>query len=160
MEHQIDKARIADVAGIHKMVNKFADSGQMLHRPLAELYEHIRDFYVIRENEKVIACAALHVSWADLAEIKSLAVDTAFHHKRLGYRLVQTCVNEANDLGIEMVFSLTYFPEFFEKCGFSRAEKSSLPHKVWGECYHCPKFPNCDETAVVLHTSRRQACPT
>ena len=159
MENQIDKARIADVADIHKMINSFADSGQMLHRPLVELYENIRDFYVIRENDTVIACAALHVSWADLAEIKSLAVDSRHHRTGLGYRLVQTCVSEARELGIDMVFSLTYFPEFFKKCGFTKEDKASLPHKVWGECYHCPKFPNCDETAVVLRIKKDQSCP-
>ena len=24
-----------------------------------------------------------------------------------------------------------------------------MPHKVWGECMDCPKFPNCDEVAVI-----------
>jgi amino-acid N-acetyltransferase len=26
----------------------------------------------------------------------------------------------------------------------------TLSRKVWDECYRCPKFPNCDEIAVVL----------
>jgi amino-acid N-acetyltransferase len=29
--------------------------------------------------------------------------------------------------------------------------KEDLPHKVWWDCRHCPKFPNyCDESALVL----------
>jgi amino-acid N-acetyltransferase len=26
----------------------------------------------------------------------------------------------------------------------------ALPRKVWGECFRCPKFPNCDEVAVII----------
>ena len=64
----VEKARIQDVSQIHQLVNHFADKGEMLGRPLSELYENIRDFFVIRQDERVIACAALHVNWSDLAE--------------------------------------------------------------------------------------------
>ncbi len=59
---------------MHQLINSFAEKGEMLARPLSEIYENIRDYFVVREDEQVIACAALHVSWSDLAEIKSLAV--------------------------------------------------------------------------------------
>ena len=26
----------------------------------------------------------------------------------------------------------------------------SFPRKVWNECYRCPKFPGCEEIAMVL----------
>jgi amino-acid N-acetyltransferase len=146
----IEKATIKDVIQIQKLVNSFAERGQMLARPLSEIYENIRDFFVIREGAEVVACAALHISWSDLAEVKSLAVEVDHRRRKMGTALVRACVDEATALGITTVFCLTYQPEFFGTCGFNLVEKKELPHKVWGECYRCPKFPDCDESAMLF----------
>jgi amino-acid N-acetyltransferase len=151
MDYEIKKARISDASQIHRLVNHFADKGEMLPRALSEIYENIRDYFVVRQNEQVISCAALHINWADLAEIKSLAVTEEHQKQGIGDRMVTACLQEASELGIATVFCLTYNPEFFAKCGFSQVEKAELPHKVWGECFRCPKFPNCDESALVYH---------
>jgi len=147
----VEKARIKDVAQMHQLVNSFADKGEMLARPLSELYENIRDYFVVRDGERVIACGALHVSWSDLAEIKSVAVAEDNQDKGVGARLVEACLGEARELGIPTVFCLTYKPAFFERFGFSQVDKMELPRKVWTECYRCPKFPNCDEVALICH---------
>ena len=144
-----EKARVSDVPQIHKLVNSFADNGEMLTRPLSEIYENIRDYFVVRKGERVIACAALQVSWADLAEIKSLAVAEDCQKRSIGGQIVGVCLKEAKELGISIVFCLTYKPVFFEKRGFSRVDKSELPQKVWGECYRCSKYPDCDEVALI-----------
>jgi len=146
-----EKARVSDVSQMHKLINSFADKGEMLARSLSEIYENIRDYFVVREGERVIACVALHVSWSDLAEIKSLAVAEDCQQQGIGDQLVEACLKEAKELGIPTVFCLTYKPAFFEKGGFSQVDKAELPHKVWGECYRCPKFPNCDEVALIYH---------
>ncbi len=146
-----EKARISDAAQMHKLINYFADKGEMLARPLSEIYENIRDYFVIREGERVIACAALHVNWSDLAEIKSVAVAEDSQRQGIGDQLIEACLREAKELGIPTVFCLTYKPAFFERFGFSQADKLELPHKVWSECYRCPKFPNCDEVALIHH---------
>ena len=148
----VEKARISDVTQMQKLVNYFADKGEMLARPLSEIYENIRDYFVVRQDERVIACAALHVNWSDLAEIKSVAVAEDSQKEGTGAQLVEACLNEAKNLGIPTVFCLTYKPAFFEKLGFSQVEKMELPHKVWGECYRCPKFPNCDEVALIYRS--------
>ena len=70
MTYKIEKALIADATQIHKLINTFAEQGQMLARPLSEIYENIRDFFVVRDHDRVLACAALHIAWADLAEVK------------------------------------------------------------------------------------------
>ena len=147
----MEKARISDVTQMQELINYFADKDEMLARPLSEIYENIRDYFVVRQGERVIACAALHVSWSDLAEIKSLAVAEDSQGQGIGAQLVEACLREARELGITTVFCLTYNPAFFAKCGFSKVEKTELPHKVWGECYRCPKFPNCDEVALIYH---------
>ena len=148
---KIEKAKISDVPQMHKLINYFADKGEMLPRPLSELYENIRDYFVVRHGERVIACAALHVSWSDLAEIKSLAVAEASQSEGIGAQLVEACLREAKEIGVPTVFCLTYKPAFFEKFGFSQRDKMELPRKVWTECYRCSKFPNCDEVALICH---------
>jgi amino-acid N-acetyltransferase len=146
-----EKARVSDVPQMHKLINYFADKGEMLARSLSEIYENIRDYFVVRQGERVIACVALHVSWSDLAEIKSLAVVEDYQKQSIGDQIVEVCLKEAKELGISTVFCLTYKPVFFEKCGFSQVDKMELPQKVWGECYRCPKFPDCDEVALIYH---------
>lgn len=145
----VEKARVRDVEQMHKLINLYAEKGEMLARPLSEIYENVRDYFVVRDGERVIACAALHVSWSDLAEIKSVAVAEDNREQGVGARLVEVCLKEAEELGIATVFCLTYKPAFFEKFGFHRVTKSELPRKVWTECYRCPKFPDCDEVALI-----------
>jgi amino-acid N-acetyltransferase len=147
----VEKARISDAVTIHELINYFADRGEMLPRPLSEIYENIRDFFVIREGDQVIGCAALHVIWSDLAEIKSLAVAEDKQRKGVGNELVEACIEEAKDVGMPTIFCLTYKPAFFERFGFAQIEKMELPQKVWAECYRCPKFPDCDEIALIHH---------
>ena len=147
---KVEKARIADVPQMHRLINYFADRGEMLPRPMSEIYENIRDFFVVRDSDQMIACVSLHVSWADLAEVKALSVTEAHQGQRIGAELVKACLEEARELGIETVFCLTYKPAFFEKFGFHQVEMSELPRKVWGECLRCPKFPNCDEVGLML----------
>jgi amino-acid N-acetyltransferase len=149
MPYKIEKARIDDAVQMQKMINSFAERGEMLPRPLSEIYENIRDFFVARENGEVIACSALHIAWNDLAEVKSLAVSEEHRRQGLGEALVKACLDEARALSIPNIFCLTYVKPFFEKCGFKEEDKATLPHKIWGECYRCPKFPNCDESALI-----------
>ena len=148
---KIEKARISDATQMHKLINYFADKGEMLARPLSEIYENIRDYFVVKQGKRVIACAALHVNWLDMAEIRSVAVAEDSQRQGIGDQLVYACLNEAKKLGIPTIFCLTYKPAFFEKLGFSQLDKMQLPQKVWSECYRCPKFPNCDEVALIYH---------
>lgn len=148
---RVEKARISDVSRMHQLINYFADKGEMLPRALSEIYENLRDFFVLRDKDELIACVALHINWADLAEIKSLVVNENRQDQGLGSLLIQACIEEARRLGIPTIFCLTYKPAFFEKHGFRQVDKMELPRKVWTECYRCPKFPNCDEVALVCH---------
>lgn len=146
---KVEKARVSDAPSIHRLVNSFADRGEMLHRPLSEIYEHIRDYFVIRDGDELVGCAALHVSWEDLAEIKAMAVREGDQSQGLGRSLTEACLAEARELGIPNVFCLTYKQEFYTRSGFRQIDVMQLPRKVWGECYRCPKFPNCEEVAMV-----------
>ena len=149
------RARVTDAGEIQRLITTFADRDEMLHRSLGEIYENIRDFYVVEEEDGVLlACGGLHVCWSHLAEIKSLAVDEACQGQGHGRRIVEACIEEARELGLQTVFALTYRPEFFMRVGFRIVDKATLPHKVWNECIRCPKFPACGEIAVVYDLER------
>lgn len=143
------KATLEDVKTIHNIIKEFAAKSVMLPRSLNEIYESIRDFLVVEKENKIIACCALHPLWEDMAEIKSLAVLEKFQDDGLGKKLVMNSLSECNSLKVKKVFALTYVPEFFEKLGFKRSEKNTMPHKIWSECIKCPHFPDCDEVLVV-----------
>jgi len=145
----IRKAKIKDIKPIQELINSFAKQDIMLARSLNELYENIRDFWVNEEKGKIIGCAAMHISWDDLAEIKSLAVARKYQGKGKGKELIMACLGEAQSLGAKKVFVLTYKPEYFKKLGFKRVKNASLPHKIWAECINCSKFPNCQEIALL-----------
>ncbi|MHB0912997.1 MAG: GNAT family N-acetyltransferase, partial [Armatimonadota bacterium] len=106
---QIRKAKISDVQEMQKLINGFAEKGELLPRSLNQLYEDIRDFFVM-EDSRIIGTCALHVNWGDLAEIKALVVDESYQGQGLGKQLVETCLGEAKELGIGRVFALTYKP--------------------------------------------------
>jgi amino-acid N-acetyltransferase len=146
----IRKAQIADVKNIQKLLMTFANRGDMLSRSLSELYESLRDFYVVEEDGVLLGAAALHIVWEDLAEVRSVAVAEDAGRKGIGGRLVQACIAEAHEIGLKRIFCLTYKPDFFAKHGFRLVDKAELPHKVWGDCIKCPKFPDCDENAMIL----------
>ena len=157
---KVEKARISDAQRIHELVNSFADRGEMLPQALSEIYENLRDFFVIRDsNKQVIGCVALHINWADLAEIKALAVSGDKQAQGLGSVLVEACINEAIDLGIPTILCLSYKPAFFEKYNFRQVDKMELPRKVWSECYRCPKFPDCDEVALIYQLELGEGLP-
>lgn len=146
----IRKARIPDAKAIHKLLVDYAREGLMLPRSLSEIYEGIRDFYVFEEQERVLGTVCLHICWEDLAEVRSLAVAGDCGRRGIGRRLVEACLEEARDVGLKRVFALTYQEEFFARLGFRHIEKSELPHKIWGDCLKCAKFPDCDEISMCV----------
>jgi amino-acid N-acetyltransferase len=148
----IRKARIGDVVRIQKMLAQFAQNGKLLARSLSELYTNLRDMIVAVENgsDEVIGCCSLHIIWENLAEIRSLAVIDSHQGRGIGRQLVQSCIAEAKDLGIGRLFTLTYETSFFQHLGFQIVDKNVFPQKIWADCLHCPKFPECDEVALVL----------
>ncbi len=154
------RARVADAHAIQSLITLFASRDEMLHRSLGEIYENIRDFYVVESEGRVVGCGGLHVCWGHLAEIKSLAVDEGQQGRGVGRMIVQACLDEADQLGLETVFALTYRPGFFTRLGFRVVDKSHLPHKVWNECIRCPKFQGCGEIAVVFDLRPPSAGPT
>lgn len=149
----IKKAAAGDIAAIHRILNYYAEQDLLLPRSLSELYDHLRDYFVLENKEKahsIHGVCGLRVYWEDLAEIKSLAVSEDQQDKGFGSKLVRACLQEARSLGIRKVFALTYVPDFFMRLGFKAVDRSIFPQKIWADCLKCPKFPDCDEVALAI----------
>ncbi|MBW1759815.1 MAG: N-acetyltransferase [Deltaproteobacteria bacterium] len=147
----IRKAKIKDIKTIHRLLSEYGKKGDLLARPLSQLYDHLRDFSVFVDGveDKIIGCCALQFCWEDLAEIRSLAVHPDHIRKKIGSKLVEAALAEAKSFNIKKIFTLTYKPEFFKKFDFKLIDRSELPIKIWADCITCVKFPDCDETAMM-----------
>ncbi len=150
----VRKAGVGDGPAIQNLVNYYARKEVMLPLSLSDVYERLRDFSVYEEKGEVVGCCALHVVWGDLAEIRSLAVRSETRERGIGRALFRSCVKEAPGLGVQRIFALTFVPDFFRKLGMAQVEKETLPHKVWSDCVRCPRFPNCDEVALVADVGK------
>jgi amino-acid N-acetyltransferase len=145
----IRNAKIEDVPRMQAVINSHAELGKMLFKSYGELYEHLRDFAVYDDDGEIRGCVGVAILWADLAEVRSLAVDEQSRGRGIGTELVKWCIEEARRLRIRKLMSLTYEQRFFERLGFEVVEKETLPLKVWSDCVKCPKNDNCDEIAMV-----------
>ena len=143
------KATFKDVETIHKLINDYADKGLMLPRSRNVIYETLRDMILADEDGVIVGIGGLHLIWDELAEIRALAILPEAAGKGIGAQIVKKLTDEAQDLGVKTLFALTYQTGFFAKQGFQEIPKEKLPHKVWKDCINCPKFPNCDEVAMM-----------
>ena len=149
----IRKAGTPDVAEMHRIINHYAGQHLMLPKAHLQLFENLRDYTVAvsRGGGPVLGCGALHIYWEDLAEIRAVAVSPDVKQKGVGTRIVEGLLAEARQYGLAQVFVFTYVPEFFSRFGFIQVEHTTMPLKVFNECFHCPKFNTCDEIAMVTH---------
>ena len=143
------KARFDDIESIYGLVHIYAAQGEMLPRSRNTLYENLRDMVLAESSGEVVGVGALHIMWDRLAEVRMMAIAPAYTRKGIGAEIVHRLLDEGDALGIEKVFTLTYKPDFFRKLGFIRITREELPQKVWKECIDCPKYPNCDEIAMI-----------
>ena len=122
-------------------------------KPHSTVYETLREFVVAEEvsTKKIVGVGALHLTWNELAEVRSMAVHADFSRQGIGTAIVKKLLEEGRAVGVKKFFTLTYRPDFFGSLGFTLTTKESLPHKIWKECLECPKFPNCDEIAMTLN---------
>jgi len=145
----VRKPSLRDGPGIAALIRHYSGRGFLLARTLRQISESLRDFFVFEEDGRIVGCGALHL-WSDLAEIRSLAVEEAHWRRGIGAAIVRACLDEARQLGAETLFVLTYQPDFFARFGFKEVPKDRFPQKIWTDCAQCPKFPNCDEIAMIL----------
>ncbi len=148
---RIRRARVKDAGYIQSLLKKYTPGADLIVRPLEDIYEQIRDYFVLYEKKNIYGAVALHVYWEDLGEIRSFVIEKKCRKQGLGDKLITHALKEAKELGLKKVFALTKIPEYFKRKGFSAIARKNLPHKIWKDCFSCPKFPKCDEQAVIYH---------
>ncbi|VAX22167.1 Acetyltransferase, GNAT family [hydrothermal vent metagenome] len=144
-------ALLKDAKTIQALVMVYADQKLMLPRSLNEIYETIRHYTLYEEGGEILGVCGLSILWEDLAEVRALSVKPGHTGKGIGRQLALKAIDEAKRLGAPKVLTLTYVPDFFTKLGFTVVDKNELPHKIWGDCVRCHKFPDCDETSMIFH---------
>ena len=158
MMYKVRKASTSDSEFIYKLLYTYSEKKMILPRSYNQIYEYIRDFFICEDDSgKKAGCAALHIFWKDIAEVRSLAVEESHQGNGCGRMLVKACLEEAGDLQIPRVFVLTYQVDFFKKMGFKKVLKEELPHKIWSDCLNCVKFPDCDEVSLVWTQEKAQS---
>ena len=151
----IRPAKIDDVDSMSALINNYASNNVMLPRGPLYLYQHIQDYIVATTKLKttgeecVIACGALQILWADLGEIRSLAVHKNCQTHGLGRMVVSALIERCRALNLPRVFCFTLVDDFFRRCGFKEFKRELLPPVVWTECSKCPKFYQCDEISMI-----------
>ncbi len=148
---KVRKARIEDAMFIQRIVKRYSREADLIMRSMADIYAQIRDYFILADGKKAVGVVALHVYWDDLAEIRSFVIEKKYRGRGYGEKMIGMAVRDAKSLGLKSVFALTKIPEFFRKYGFRRIAKKELPRKIWKDCFNCPKFPDCDEHALIFH---------
>lgn len=146
---ELRKARMADVEPIYTLIKYWAERGLMLVRSHNHLYENLRDFFVLEDEDgQIVGSGALHLLWHDIAEVRGLAIHPDRQGQGLGRWLALAAEREAKDLGVPQIFAWTLQVKFFIALGYGVTTRENLPPKVFQECSACPFYDNCREIGV------------
>ncbi len=126
------RARTSDVPQIKRLVDTYAGR-ILLEKNLVTLYESVQEFWVAEFDRTVVGCGALHVLWADLGEVRTVAVDPRVRGKGVGHAIVGRLLQVARELQLERLFVLTFETEFFGRHGFTEIEGTPVTAEVYEE---------------------------
>ena len=150
MKIEYRKAKLSDIPKMQELVLPEVESGVILVRSEDEVATNIRSYMLAYKEDELVGFNALHIHTSSLAEIRSLIVKEGLRGKKIGENLVLRAIEEAKELGLKRVLSLTYKQAFFERLGFIEIPKESLPeHKIWADCIKCKHFPVCNEVSLI-----------
>ncbi len=149
---KIDKPTLNDIEQIKSIIDEFSKKQDILPRSIENIAERIREFVVIRDKNSVVAISSLRLYHPKLAEVRTIAVKEEYQGRGFAKQMIDYELKEAEHLGVEQVFALTFQLEFFKHLGFKHIDKKLLPQKkIWENCVNCPFFPNCKEEAVIIN---------
>jgi amino-acid N-acetyltransferase len=126
-------ARTDDVPVIRRLIDVYAEKGILLDKATVTLYEDVQEFVIAEVDDEPVGCGALHVLWADLAEVRSIAVDPLCKHRGVGHELLEALLDRARTVGVQRVFCLTFEVRFFTKHGFKRFTETAVEPGVYEE---------------------------
>jgi len=115
-----------------RIIDLYAGDGRrLLAKELVTLYEDIADFRVATVDDEVVGCGALHVLWADLAEVRTLAVHPDYRGNGIGDQILTELLETARELGLQRVFALTFHTEFFARHGFTEIDGTPVDPQTY-----------------------------
>jgi amino-acid N-acetyltransferase len=128
----VRRARTSDVPGIKALIDVYAGK-IILEKNLVTLYESVQEFWVAELDGEVVGCGALHVLWADLGEVRTVASHPKLRGHGVGYAVVARLLDVARELRLERIFVLTFEVEFFGRHGFTEIEGTPVTAEVYEE---------------------------
>lgn len=128
----VRRARTSDVPAIKRLVDTYAGK-ILLEKNLVTLYESVQEFWVAELSGTVVGCGALHVLWADLGEVRTVAVDPRVKGRGVGHAIVVKLLEVARTLELKRLFVLTFETEFFGGHGFAEIEGTPVTAEVYEE---------------------------
>jgi len=147
---KVIKPTLRDIPSMQKLVEPSVTSGVILFRSDNEIANAIRSYFIAQNGDELIGFSALHIHTTELAEIRSLIVKEGYRGQGVGKKIVSAALEEAKNLGLTEVLTLTYEAEFFRKIGFEEIPKTSIPEqKIWADCIRCKLFPICNEVSLI-----------
>lgn len=129
---EVRRARTSDVPAIKRLVDTYAGK-ILLEKNLVTLYEAVQEFWVAELSGTVVGCGALHVLWADLGEVRTVAVDPRVKGRGVGHAIVVKLLEVARTLELKRLFVLTFETEFFGRHGFAEIEGTPVTAEVYEE---------------------------
>ncbi|WP_241471987.1 amino-acid N-acetyltransferase [Mycolicibacterium neoaurum] len=126
------RARTSDVPAIKDLVDIYAGK-ILLEKNLVNLYEAVQEFWVAEADGEIVGCGALHVLWADLGEVRTVAVHPKVRGKGVGHRVVAQLLDVARELHLRRIFVLTFETDFFGRHGFTEIEGTPVTAEVYEE---------------------------
>ena len=130
---EIRPARTSDIKGIRTLIDTYAVGKRLLTKETVTLYESVQEFSVAIDNGEVVGCAALHVLWEDLAEVRTVAVIERLRGTGVGHQLMQAIEERAGAIGVKRIFCLTFETQFFGRHGFEEIQGTPVDADVYAE---------------------------
>ncbi|MCV7251284.1 amino-acid N-acetyltransferase [Mycobacterium hackensackense] len=128
----VRRARTSDVPAIKALVDIYAGK-ILLEKNLVNLYEAVQEFWVGELDGQIVGCGALHVLWADLGEVRTVAVHPKVRGAGVGHRVVAQLLDVARELHLQRIFVLTFETDFFGRHGFTEIEGTPVTAEVYEE---------------------------
>ena len=126
-----------DVPQLRDLVEPYAQDRILIAKELVGYYEAVQEFVVAEDAAgRLIGCGALHVMWADLAEIRTLAVHPNWRGRGVGHAMMAMLMDRARTMGLGRVFCLTFEVSFFSRHGFRAIAGTPVDAEVYTQLLH------------------------
>ena len=145
----ITRADETQAAAVHALITANLEEGRLLPRTLEEISSHADRFTIVTRGRKVVGCAELAALSAQVAEVRSLAVDVKERRHGVGTMLIDELRQRAHDEGFDKLSAFTHAPGYFSQMGFSIVPHVWMQEKISTDCVKCPLFRRCGQYAMV-----------